>query len=445
MTWNDVAEVCLDAIAHSPPSHAHTAARTFAATTLEALRARFGGRDDTRALVEALYDTFPRAAALVASPASDETQVAPIRARYSNAAWHLRTLRPRAQRWTRTWADRVAHCFAALDTTAPRLVACAPHLGAPDMASWSIVGITDTLSLHAFCTSGVAFGGHRARAWIALRAPNLNAHGVFEAREQRAALDALPETTRTWLQSATPVHDVPGVWRWLCVGTPTTLARGFSFDDDARRTARALYEQLSPHLDALRVGFCDPSLRLYSCDLDPDHLLPHDSRDRDELALNAYPNAERVCIVTRTPTQHPYELRRACTLGTALGAAFGATRTFVYDYAPVASRAPMHPTIVVLSLDVFRAPDDASLEASVATVFEALARGALLVLLDARHDAALAQRHLGVLLDAPAEATAWRAGATRVVRAFDAPWVNAARPELVSRWWQSLVARAPAV
>jgi hypothetical protein len=105
----------------------------------------------------------------------------------------------------------------------------------------------------------------------------------------------------------------------------------------------------------------------------------------------------------------------------------------------------MHPTIVVLSLDVFRAPDDASLEASVATVFEALARGALLVLLDARHDAALAQRHLGVLLDAPAEATAWRAGATRVVRAFDAPWVNAARPELVSRWWQSLVARAPAV
>ena len=399
LTWSDVADAALDAIARAPLV-GEPATRAFVTSVLDALRVRFGGRADVRALVEALHDAHPRAAALAASPATEPSLLEPLQRRFPNAWWHLKTLRPRAHRWTRPWADRVAEVFRELAPEAPRLVACAPHAGRPDMASWSIEGVTECLSLHAFCTPGTAFGSHRPRAWIGLRAPNLTARDVFEARDQLGAVEALPDATRAWLMDAVAVRETPAAWRWLCAGTPSVLARGYSLDDDARRVARSLHGQLAPHLDALVAFAKDPAQRLFSCDLDADFALPTDARDREALAREAAPGARAALIVTRQPTGHPYELRDACDLGTALGAAFGGGGALTYDYAPAASLGHgARPAVAVVSVGLFRGPDDASLRASVDVVREAVAAGALLLLCGDRGDLDLARAHLGALVE----------------------------------------------
>ena len=398
LPWSEVADAALEAIAAAPPAP-DGAARAFAVATLEALRMRFGGRADVRTLVEALHDAHPRAAALAASPATEASLLEPLAQRFPSAAWHLRTLRPRARRWTRAWADAVAAAFRELAPGAPAVTACAPHADRPDLASWSIAGVTEALSLHLFCSGGAAFGSPRPRAWVGLRAPNLPPRDLFEHREQLPAVEALPEATRRWLLGAAPVFETPGAWRWLCAGAPATLPRGFSAEDDARRAARCLHELVGPHIDALASFARDPEQRLYSCDLDPDHAIPGDARDRESLAREARPDASRVTLVTRQPTGHPYELRRERDLALALGAAFGGTGSLAYDYAPAASLGLFRRSdVVVAGVGLFRAPDDSTLREAAHTVHEALEGGAWLLLCgDRGGDLALARRHLGAL------------------------------------------------
>ncbi len=399
MSWSDAAEAALDAIAHAPHG-GDPSARAFATSVLEALRMRFGGRADVRALVEALHDAHPRAASLAASPAAEASLLEPLNQRFPRAAWHLRTLRPRAHRWTRRWADRVAELFAELAPDAPRLRACAPHAERPSMASWTLDGVTECLALHAFCTTGAAFGSHRARAWVALLAPSLTARAAFEARDQLAAVEAMPEATRAWLLAAAPVNETPAAWRWLCAGAPAVLSRGYSSEDDARRTARALHELLAPHLDALASFARDPSQKLFSCDLDLDHALPTDARDRESLARDARPDAKRVLVGTRQPTGRPFELRRECELGVTLGAAFGGTGELAYDYGPAASGSHVdRPQVVVAGMALFRSPDDASLREAAAVIHDAVGAGATLLLFGDRGDLELARKHLGALVD----------------------------------------------
>lgn len=460
LSWSDAAEAALEAIAKAPPG-GDPAARAFASSVLEALRMRFGGRTEVRALVETLHDAHPRAAALAASPATEPSLLEPLQKRFPRAAWHLRTLRPRAHRWTRPWADRVAEAFRDLCPDGPRLVACAPHADRPSLASWSIEGVTESLSLHAFCTAGTLFGSHRARAWVGLLAPGATARAIFEAREQLPAIEALPEATRAWLLAATPVNETPATWRWLCVGTPAVLARAYSSDDDARRTAKALHGILAPHLGALATFAEDPGQKLFSCDLDVEHALPTDGRDRASLALDAAPDAQRVLVLTRQPTGHPYELRRACDVGLALIAAFGGTRALAYDYGPAASGGHLtRPHVVVVGSSLFRAPDDRSLREAVATLREAVSEGAWVILYGEEADLDVARAPLfEVFGDAPRfeETTdvaevlcdeslaprvkGWCEGDARAVfwsGAFGPRGV--ARPDAFARWWRALVA-----
>ncbi|MFO0653247.1 MAG: PD-(D/E)XK nuclease family protein [Polyangiales bacterium] len=400
MSWSEAAEAALDAIAQLPHSGEESPSRAFAVSVLDALRMRFGGRGDVRALLEALHDAHPRGAALAASPATEPSLLEPLNKRFPRAAWHLRTLRPRAHRWTRAWADRVAALFREMAPGAPSLRACAPHADRADMASWSIEGVTDCLSLHVFCTSGAAFGSHRARLWVGILAPGSTASAVFEAREQLAAIAALPEATRAWLGSATPVNETPATWRWLCVGAPAVLSRAYSSEDDARRTAKALGELLGAHLGALSKLAEDPSLQLFSCDLDVEHALPTDARDRATLVRDARPDATRVLIATRQPTGHPYELRRACDLGLTFIAAFGGTGELAYDYGPAASGGHVaHPRVVVVAMSLFRAPEDDSLRAVTAVILDAVAAGAMLLLCGDRGDLEVARGALGALVD----------------------------------------------
>lgn len=418
LTWSELAETVLEAIA-ATPSKTHGAARAFAVATLEALRVRFGGRADVRSLVEALHDAHPRAAALAASPATEPALLETLTRRYPTAAWHLRTVRPRARRWTRAWAEAVAEALGKVLSGVPHVTACAPHVDRPDMASWSLEGITETLSLHLLCTNGAPFGTLRPRAWVGLHAPNLHPHELFEQREQRAAIDALPEQTRRWLLEAVPVFEAPDAWRWLCVGTPTPLTRGFSLEDDALRAARCLHALVAPHLAALQRLARDPTRRLYSCDLDLDHLLPTDRRDRETLFREASPAALRVTLVTRRPSGHPYELRRECELALALGAAFGGKGNLVYDFAPAASLGILPESDVVLAgVGLFRPPDEHTVREAAATVRAAVERGAILFLCGDRGDIARVQSYLGALLEpmrGPAAVVEAEAGGVRLL------------------------------
>ena len=395
LRWSEVATAALDAIASTTASPAHLPARQFAVSVLDALRARFGGDDTVRALVETLHDRHPRSAALASSPATEPSLLDTLRTRFPHAAWHLRTLRPHAHRWTRAWADLVAQqLHAMLGTEAPAVIAVAPHAGCADRASWMLDGVTDILALHLFCTEGRAFGSHRPRAWVGLYAPNTDAAALFDRREQRALLDALPDETRAWLLGATPVYEAPGAWRWLAVGTPATLTRAYSVDDDARRTAKALHAQLAPHLEALVRVSRDDVWRLFSCDLDATHAIPHERADRDALLEGARPDAWRVALLTRQPTDHRYELHRACALGASLGASFGGTGALTYALIPFETR-PFSASCAVLDLALCHGADDRSWRALVDALHATVREGAWVLLAGAPCDEARLREAMG--------------------------------------------------
>jgi hypothetical protein len=378
LAWSDVVDAALDALRDAPRAPAAAAARAFAATTLDALRMRFGGHPEARALVEALHHRHPRDAARAALLTPDDPDWARLAGPSPNALWHLRTLRPRAVAFTRAFADRVAAAWGALHPSAPALRPGAPHARLPDLAAWSIDGVTEAWSIHLVASAGSHPGAVRPRLWLALYAPNTSPGMLTEAREHADALAALPEATQAALREARPVPSTPGAWRWLQVGRAVELPRGFSAGDDARRVVARCVATFGAHLAALAAGSRDRDRWLYSCDRDDALHRPTDAVDRRALAAAARPDAERVLLVATQPGGHPAEIGAAHDLGTALGRALGGGGRVTYDYGPAAGLGLWGaPTVVVLEGALF---DDA---AAVARAGAAVAQGAALVLLPA--------------------------------------------------------------
>lgn len=398
LAWSDVARALLDAVDNVDPERP---SHRFVVMVLAALRARYGGDDTARALVAALHARHPRAAGRAASPAVDTSELAGFGARFPNALWHLRTLRPRAQSWTRAWAERVASSWAEAFPDAPRLTAHAPHAGCRDMASWTLASVTDTLSLHVLCGRDPSAPAARPRVWVGMYAPNLRADEVIVARELTERLEAMAPRSRDAIVRATPAQVHHGAWRWLAVGRSARWTRGFSPDDDARRVAEAIHGVLGEHLDAWRSE--DSDARLYSGDLDPEHALPDESRDRETLRAQRRDDAWHVWIAAPRPTGHPYELRDPCALGRALSRAFGGTGALSYALGASELRAGC----VVVGSWVLRAPHDAALGEG---VVRALGDGASLVVwLDDGWDLARSPAWLAPYLGPlDAEGTAWR-------------------------------------
>ncbi len=158
----------------------------------------------------------------------------------------------------------------------------------------------------------------------------------YAARRPRAR----PPTSRSSprprdaLRDARPVPTTPGTWRWLQVGRPVELPRGFSPDDDARRVVERLLPVVGPHLAALAARSRDRARWLYSCDRDDTLDRPTDATDRLALHAAARPDAERVLLVATQPTGHPGEIGAAHELGTALARSLGEGARFTYDYGP---------------------------------------------------------------------------------------------------------------
>lgn len=379
LAWSDVVDAALDALrACEPAPLAVAPARAFAATTLDALRMRFGGHPEALALVARLHRRHPRGAARCASLTPDEPEWALVRARAPNALWHLRTLRPQAVTFTRAFADRVASAWNTLHPDAPALRTTAPHARLPGVAAWSIAGVTEAWSVHLVASSGPHPGALRPRLWLCWYGPNTQPGMLLEARDHAGDVDLLPPATRDALREARPVPSTPGSWRWLQVGRPVELPRGFSPDDDARRVVERLHPAVRAHLDALAGRSRDRARWLYSCDRDDALDRPTDAVDRLALMSAAKPGAERVLLVVTQPTGHPGEVGAAHELGTSLARALGAEGRFAYDYGPAGSLGLWEaPTVVVLEGALF---ED---EVAVACARDAVTRGATLVLLPA--------------------------------------------------------------
>ena len=97
LAWSDVVEAALVALrADVPRAPATLAARSFAETTLDALRMRFGGHPEARALVERLHQNHPRDAARCANVTPDDPDWDRLHPVAPNALWHLRTRKPSA-------------------------------------------------------------------------------------------------------------------------------------------------------------------------------------------------------------------------------------------------------------------------------------------------------------------------------------------------------------
>ena len=97
---------------------------------------------------------------------------------------------------------------------------------------------------------------------------------------------------------ATAVKNKEEAWRYLCVGESVPLPKGFSSEEDAAAVAGLVRAMLAPHRAALRAMAGDASLRLYSCDLDLDHVPMADAQDRAALWRGASGGATRVWIAT---------------------------------------------------------------------------------------------------------------------------------------------------
>ena len=379
LAWSDVVEAARFALrADLPRAPTTLAARAFAETTLEALRMRFGAHPEARALVEALHHRHPVASSRGAHLTPDDPDWERLHPLIPNALWHLRTVRPQAVTFSPAFASRVAAAWSALYPDAPALRPGAPHARCPDLAAWSIDGVTDAWSLHLVASAGPHPGVVRPRLWLALYAPNTSPGMLLEAREHTADLALLPAATRDALLAAQPVPSTPDAWRWLQVGRAIELPRGFSPEDDARRVVERCFPEFAPHLVALAARSRDPARWLYSCDRDDDLHRPTDAVDRRALAAAALPSAERVLLVATQPGGHPAELGVAHDLGVALARSLGQPSRFTYDYGPAAGLGLWaSATIVVLEGALFT---DA---AAVGVARAAVTAGATLLLLPA--------------------------------------------------------------
>lgn len=326
--WGDLAARILGAVETCAPGDA----RDFAAACLRAMVSRFEASPEVRALVAALYARHPHATEVAAAAGGDPAARQRVAARFPTAAWRLRTHGPREATLTERWAAMVADAFQRVAPQGVRLRVGAPHARCADRASWSLDGVTDRLALHVMAWPGHLLGRARPRLWVALHAPNRDATAVFAEREQTAAVASLPAATRAWLGGATPVTEPGGAWRWLRVGDELPLPQGFDDVDRARRTAEAIAALVGEHLGALAAAFASPAHRLYSADLDDDHLLPVDVRDREALHAEARPEARHVVILAPEAGGDALRLRAATDLGATLAAAYGGTGALSYDY-----------------------------------------------------------------------------------------------------------------
>ncbi|MBP6829356.1 MAG: PD-(D/E)XK nuclease family protein [Deltaproteobacteria bacterium] len=379
LAWSDVVDAALSALRSELPRAPSTlAARAFAETTLDALRMRFGAHPEARALVEALHHRHPRDAARCANLTPDDPDWERLQPVIPNALWHLRSVRPQAVAFTRAFSDRVAAAWNALHPEAPALRPGAPHARLPELAAWSIDGVTEAWSVHLVASAGPHPGALRPRLWLALYAPNTSPGMLLDSREHSADLALLPSATREALAEARPVPSTPGSWRWLQLGRSVELPRGFSPEDDARRVVDRCFAAFGGHLAALAARSLDSSRWLYSCDRDDLLHRPTDAVDRRALSSAALPGAERALLVATQPGGHPGEFGVAHELGTALGRSLGERSLLSYDYGPAAGLGLWDaPTLVVLEGALFDDPD------ALGCVRSAMAAGATLVLLPA--------------------------------------------------------------
>ncbi len=450
LRWGVLAAALLDAL---PPTD-DDGATGFARAVLQAWRLRHGGDPAVLERVAGLRARHPAAVSRVTTPEPLVRALSERVGAHPRAVWHLRHGRPGARVWSRRWAEAVAR---AMDPSLPALVATAPHAALADEAAWMIAGITEALSLTLRCTPGRVLGVLRPRLWMSLYAPNRSALAAFAEREQLAALEALPRSTREALRGARPVGARGETWEALCVGDPVVAPEGGGADDGVARTAAALGAILRPHAEALQAFARDPEMVLFADDLDPLRVFPAETRDRAALAEEAGAEAVRLWILAEAPTGHPAELGRAAGLGRALTRLLGGTGGMVYELVPGRGERLrcVSPTAVVLDLGMLRAAGGFVHPETGAALAAGLAQGAALWVLgelpvcgpEAVHDPAL-RSLLGPLWQAGGGASLgtalrWQAGATRV-RAWvtapdEAPRVSAAG---CARWWGAMVGSA---
>lgn len=425
--WGELAARVLGAVERAPEEPA----REFARMSLSALRARFEGAPEVRALIASLYARHPLAAEVVASAGGDPVARARVVGRFPTAGWLLKAYAPREAPLAAGWARAVAEAFQVLAPQGPRMVVGAPHGRCEDRVSWSFEGLTDRLGLHVMAWPGHLLGAARPRLWLALHGPNRTASVLFAEREHTAVVEALPLATRAWLLTAEPVLEPGGSWKWLRVGAEVPLPRGVDDADLARRAAEAVRALVGTHLDALASAFADPALRLYSADLDDDHLLPVDARDREAMHADARPEARHAVIITPPRGARHERVRVATDLGATLAGAYGGTGALSYDYDGALSLGlpSRGRPLVVVPLAAVEASDAEGLAAFFADY------AGDVVLLGGAGDPGAARAGLGAVLapcagslqrkaiGAP-EAVLWDgvASALRDTRGFDALW-----------------------
>lgn len=323
LRWGDLSASLLRALPAGD-----TDALRFARTTLAALVARFDPPPDAEALLDALFLAHPAAVSLVGGAGADPALRARVRARYPNAAWRLQRFAPKTFALTATWAERVRARFNAVGLPRHRMTAGS----AGPVWSWYFEGVTDRVGLHVMVWPGHLLGSPQPRVFIALHAPNTTWPDAVRAREHTDPEAQLPEATRAWLRAAIPLRDNAGGWKWLRVGEAFALPRALDEEGSAARLADALHAALDPHLDALGRAFADPVHRLYSVDLDPDHLLPVDVHDREALHRGARADVRHALILCPTDRAPGAALRACARLGALFAETYGGTGALSYDY-----------------------------------------------------------------------------------------------------------------
>ncbi|MEZ4393674.1 MAG: exonuclease domain-containing protein [Polyangiales bacterium] len=332
----------------------------FARACLRALAARFDAPAEVRALLARLGAAHPEAVESL-GPDGDPELRRGLVARFPAAAARLKTFAPKEVALGREWAERVRDAFNSLALQRYRMTV--GSVG--ESLSWSFDGVTDRVGLHALVWPGHRLGVRHARWLLALHAPNRSVADAVRERDQAEALEALGDETRGWLLAATPLREAGETWKWLRLSEPLPLPRGVDDASAAARFAEALRDALGAHLDALGRAFASPSTRLYSVDLDLEHLVPVDVRDREALHAEARSDARHAVVLGPRRADRPEALRAAASLGGLFAETYGGTGALSYDYdgALALGLAGRGRPLTVIRLDVLDADDAPRLRA----------------------------------------------------------------------------------
>lgn len=335
-------------------------AMRFARTCLRAMTARFDAPAEARALLARLGDAHPEAVEAL-GPDGDPELRRGLSARFPAAAARLRSFAPKEVALGRPWAERVRDAFNSLALQRYRMT-----VGSVGEAlSWSFDGVTDRLGLHVLVWPGHRLGVRHARWFVGLHAPNRSVADAARERDQAEALEALRDETRAWLLAATPLREAGETWKWLRLTALLPLPRGVDDASAAERFAAALRDALGAHLDALGRAFASPSMRLYSVDLDLEHLVPVDVRDREALHAEARADARHAVVVGPRRGDRVEAMRAAASLGGLFAETYGGTGALSYDYdgaLALGLRGRGRP-LTVIRLDLLDADDAPRLRA----------------------------------------------------------------------------------